>query len=224
MDLQTLGNNVDSGAYATKEEFYADAALIAENAVAFNTTRPNSGWVVALAKKFSGLLEREKKKAERRSVTMAASAAAAEAAGGEKKKIKLTLKRSSSQIDVDDAVDESSSAAASTSKKAKTGKKIKLKLNRGTQLQEGVSSTSSSKKSTTHTAPSNTTTTLEDFTKVAPMNSSRKAQCCKVLSSLKRRQSVHVKHFLKPMSDPKFVKDYKARIEVPMDLGTISSK
>ena len=223
MDLQTLGTNLDTtpGVYATKEEFYADVTLIAENAVTFNKTRPNSGWVMALVKKFTILFEKEKKKAE---------AAVAKGGGEQKKKIKLTLKRSSSKIDVDETIDDSNNTVTSNKK----GKKIKLKLNRGKQLPEGVSNSgASTKKSTnsssnssssTHTAPSNTTTTLSDFTKMAPMNPSRKAQCCKVLSSLKRRQSVHVKHFLKPVSDPKLVKDYKARIEFPMDLGTISSK
>ena len=229
MDLRTLLENLDSDKYSTKEEFYADTALIFENAVTFNKGRPNSGFVLTLAKKMNGVFEREKKKLERRSSvavasedTVAAAAAAAAVGGGEKKKIKLSLKRSGS----------STSAADDGSSNNPTKKKIKLKLNRGKQLPEGVSSSANaannhgtvSKSVATHTAPSNTTTTLNDFTKMAPMNIKRRAQCYKVLSSLKRRQATNVKHFLKPVNDAKIVKDYKAKIEFPMDLGTISSK
>jgi hypothetical protein len=56
------------------------------------------------------------------------------------------------------------------------------------------------------------------------MNNARRAQCYKILSGLKRRQAANVKEFLKPVSDAKIVKDYKAKIEFPMDLGTIGSK
>ena len=226
MDLRTLLENLDSNKYSTKEEFYADTALIFENAVTFNKGRPNSGFVLTLAKKMNGVFEREKKKLERRSSVAASedtvAAAAAAVGGGEKKKIKLSLKRSGS----------STSAADDGSSNNPTKKKIKLKLNRGKQLPEGVSSSANaannhgttSKSLATHTAPSNTTTTLNDFTKMAPMNIKRRAQCYKVLSSLKRRQATNVKYFLKPVNDAKIVKDYKAKIEFPMDLGTISSK
>jgi hypothetical protein len=237
MDLTTLGRNLDEGRYASKEEFYKDASLIFENAITFNKPRPNSGWVVQLSKKMTALLEREKKKAERKSVTMAMVASdadtASSSAAGEKKKLKLSLKRNSVSGESGNKAGSNSNIEAEEDKKKTLmgGKKIKLKLNRGKQLPEGVvnntSNTSTSNnpsKSTTYTAPSNSNTSLEDFTKIAPMNTLRRAQCSKVLSSLKRRQAVNVKHFLKPMNDPKLVKDYKEKIEFPMDLGTISSK
>eukprot|EP00956_Cyclotella_meneghiniana_P016813 scaffold26860_cov62-Cyclotella_meneghiniana.AAC.8 len=147
MDLRTLLENLNADKYSTKEEFYADTALIFENAITFNKGRPNSGFVLTLAKKMNGLFEREKKKLERRSsVSVAAAAsssvgssedtagAAATAAvgGAEKKKIKLSLKRSGSSI--------SAAADDASSSNNPTKKKIKLKLNRGKQLPEGVSS------------------------------------------------------------------------------------
>ncbi len=57
-----------------------------------------------------------------------------------------------------------------------------------------------------------------------PMNSARRAQCCKVLASLKRRQAAACKHFQKPVSDSQIVKNYKERVLNPMDLSTISSR
>jgi hypothetical protein len=57
-----------------------------------------------------------------------------------------------------------------------------------------------------------------------PMNAARRAQCCKVLASLKRRQATACRHFHKPVSDSAIVKNYKERVLNPMDLSTISSR
>ena len=229
MDLQTLSQNIDNEFYQNKEEFYTDVQLIWENAIAFNKGKPTSGFVIDLAKKMKGVFERERKKAERRSITAASSSSNTETTSsvGDKKKIKLTLKRNSVSGGASNPTDDAEDAQASNKAKVSLGgKKITLKLNKGKQLTEGVASNSAqnTQKSSTYTAPSNGSTTLEDFTKMAPMNHKRQAQCYKVLSSLKRRQAVNVRHFLKPVSDAKLVKDYKARIEFPIDLGTITSK
>lgn len=118
----------------------------------------------------------------------------------------------------------------STTSVASSGaKKIKLKLNRGKQLPEGVVAnttitTNPTPKPESSTPTTSKTVSLESYTKIAPMNSCRTAQCYKTLSGLKRRQVSNCKWFLKPVSDAKLVKDYRAKIECPMDLGTISSK
>lgn len=224
MDLSTLSSNLENGTYASKDEFFEDTNLIFDNAVAFNKGRPNSGFVLTMAKKMSQLFEREKKKLLKRGSIVDAGEAGT--SGGGSKKIKLSLKRGSSMgADVKSAAEDVQEDERRRTSMTGGGKKIKLKINRGKQLPEGaVASSTTSSKLATYTAPSNSSTTLEDFTKIAPMNPSRKAQCYKVLSGLKRRQAANVKEFLKPVSDPKLVKDYRDRIEFPMDLGTITSK
>lgn len=57
-----------------------------------------------------------------------------------------------------------------------------------------------------------------------PMNSARRAQCCKVLASLKRRQAAACRWFHKPVSDAAIVKNYRERVLNPMDLSAISSR
>eukprot|EP00980_Cylindrotheca_fusiformis_P011812 scaffold2816_cov121-Cylindrotheca_fusiformis.AAC.28 len=56
------------------------------------------------------------------------------------------------------------------------------------------------------------------------MNSTRQVQCVKVLNGLKHRQSQSIAVFLQPVSDKTIVKDYKSKIEYPMDLGTMQAK
>jgi len=55
-----------------------------------------------------------------------------------------------------------------------------------------------------------------------PMTPSRNSQCHKVLSALRRRKNAL--WFLKPISDPKIVDDYHAKIKNAVDIGTISSR
>jgi hypothetical protein len=219
MDLRTLGENLEAEKYENREEFYNDANLIWENAIAFNGGRSESQFVVGLAKKMSAAFERERKKAERRSIVNNSEAEASSVATApEKKKIKLSLKRSSLGDSTKSLEGDKSNDAASVKK---TNKKIKLKLKTAKSLppSEGASKTSDSAKS----SPSKNLT-LDQYTAIAPMTPSRKAQCYKALSSLKRRQASNCKWFLKPVNDAKLVKDYREKIEVPMDLGSISSK
>ena len=56
------------------------------------------------------------------------------------------------------------------------------------------------------------------------MTPQRRAQCHKILSSLKRRQHNNTQWFLKPFNDPKLIKDYKEKVKDQMDLGTLQSK
>ena len=58
----------------------------------------------------------------------------------------------------------------------------------------------------------------------APMDFARRAECYKIIYSLKRRQSSACKWFARPVSDPAIVKDYKEKIKNTMDLSTITSK
>ena len=51
------------------------------------------------------------------------------------------------------------------------------------------------------------------------------AQCSKVLSAIHNRNTQEdIQWFLKPMSDPQLVEDYKSKIRYPSDLGTIATK
>lgn len=65
MDLRTLKENIENGSYATREEFYADAKLIFDNAVLFNENR-DSAFVVKLARDMKKVLELLKKNAEKK--------------------------------------------------------------------------------------------------------------------------------------------------------------
>jgi len=65
MDLRTLRENIENGSYATREEFYADAKLIFDNAVLFNENR-DTAFVVKLARDMKKVLELLKKNAEKK--------------------------------------------------------------------------------------------------------------------------------------------------------------
>merc|ERR1711862_283136 len=64
MDLTTLKSNLDRGLYKTKEEFYADAQLIWDNAMQYNTGRPENAFIIDLAKQMAKASDRLRKKAE----------------------------------------------------------------------------------------------------------------------------------------------------------------
>jgi len=248
MDLRTLKENLDGGAYSTKEAFYADARLIFDNAIKFNTGR-ESDFVLTLARSMNKAFEKLRKTAERK-----AARAACESGGGskqkgkdgdkkeggeKKKKINIKLKRQKSTASVGDismassndsapgagggAGGEASAAtteSAAKPKKAKT--KLKLKLSAGSDSKKGdnASKKSKSKSSTTPKSSSGG----GEFLPV-PMTTNRRAQCSKVISSLKRRQPTACKQwFHKPVSDPAIVKDYREKISNPMDMSTLSSK
>ena len=176
-------------------------------------------------------------------------AASTAAVGGEekpkKKKISIKLKR---KMVMSEATDGSTTAAAvgggdmgndastadidfpKPTKKAKTKLRLSASVTNGKsdsavirgEEQELSTTTSSSKKAAKakHTDGKSASSSYES----TPMNSARRAQCCKVLASLKRRQAAACKFFHKPVSDPAIVKNYKERILNPMDLSTISSR
>ena len=125
MDLRTLKEHLENGTYAKKEEFYADAKLIFDNAVLFNKDRSESSWVVDLAKRMAKAFDRVRKNAEKKAARLAAAAAAADGGGdgdqkpskvgekkkggsgdqkaskeGKKKKITLKLKRTKPKTEV----------------------------------------------------------------------------------------------------------------------------
>jgi hypothetical protein len=56
------------------------------------------------------------------------------------------------------------------------------------------------------------------------MTDFRKDQCYKSISALKRSDYENVSWFTHPVNDPRLIDDYKAKIQHPMDLGTMWSK
>jgi hypothetical protein len=244
MDLRTLKENLEGGSYSTREEFYSDAKLIFDNAVLFNKDR-DSAFVVKLAESMTKALERLRRNAEKKAARLSAAADGGgggggtvggdgdgggkqQGEGGEKKtkKISIKLKRqkstTSSAADiptsstVDSIVGEAGHVvfdmATTTMPPATKKSKAKLKLK--------VSSSTFDK---IKKAGGDDVNHLEEY-ESTPMNLIRRAQCYKVLASLKRRQSSACKWFQKPVSDPAIIKDYKEKIANPMDLSTISSK
>jgi len=226
MDLRTLKENLEAGKYARKEEFYADAQLIFDNAITFNKDR-DSKFVVDLAKRMIRAFDRLKKKTEAATAkrngggdsSTAASTSAASGGGGSKK-IKLKLKRNNSILSTSSSTEEATSGTgagdAAGPPPTKKAKKVKLKLSLG----KSSSKSSDSKSSRSNSPASPIVETVSD----APMNATRRAQCYKIISSFKRRQPTNSKWFLKPINDPMIVKDYKEKIANPVDLGAITSK
>lgn len=260
VDLQTLKSNLDTSVYATREEFYDDTTLIFDNAIAFNKDRPDSNWVVDLAKRMSKAFDRVRKNAEKKAARAANAAgeefamsswgtedskssgssvsgtggaggregkqkgeataagggggagSAAASTVGKKKKISIKLKGPSA--------DGGESAAARSGEPAKPPKKAKLKLKLSRSSSQ---SNSGSIKSSSPGAGGGSSDIVETVTQ-APMNDERRAQCYKILASLKRRQPSTCKWFQKPVSDPMLVKDYREKIANPIDLSSIMSK
>ena len=204
MDLRTLSRNLENGTYSTKEEFYVDARLIFDNAILFNKDVPESKFVCDLAKRMMKAFDRVRKNAEKKAARLAgntgttgggsgnknqggsaggsdqkkAAAASGEQGGGEKKKkLSIKLKRQNSTISPVGGVSSSKASSTNDSSAGVAGepakKKAKLKLK--------VSSTM----------------TLDASAKVekVPMDSTRRAQCYKVITSLKRQQPSNCKWF-----------------------------
>jgi hypothetical protein len=153
------------------------------------------------------------------------------------KKPRLTLKLGKPKtLDTSDAFTPKTTSSSGTSK-------LSLKVggnSRGKELPKGVAppkaeakkvtkkttakrkvtdgSTSKTKKIKLSTSPS------QGNRGGMPMNLLRKAQCAKVLNGIKHRQYQNIAVFLQPVSDKSIVKDYKSKIEYPMDLGTMQTK
>lgn len=256
MDLRTLKENLERGAYAEKDEFYADAKRIFDNAVLFNKDRSESSWVVDLAKRMAKAFEKLRKSAEKKAARLAAAAAAAadEGGGGEpkpppgkeagekekkkgepkaggkegkKKKINIKMKRQKSTSSVGEISKSSSVDSADEAKPAKKSKtkKLKLKLSAGNKSLGGESKKEAKKSSggSEDGAKTKAASKPPDVAGV-PMNTSRRQQCYKIISGLKRRQPSACKWFHKPVTDPAIVKDYKEKISNPTDLSLILSK
>ena len=62
MDLGTLRIHLEGGKYRNRDEFYKDAMLCFENALAFHSGNKSTRWIVKLAKDMMKLVSREKKK------------------------------------------------------------------------------------------------------------------------------------------------------------------
>jgi hypothetical protein len=216
MDLRTLKENLDGGTYTTKEEFYTDTQLIFDNAIKFNKEREESKFIVDLSKRMIRAFERLMKKTEAAAAKQNGGDTTAAAAGGGTKKIKLKLKRNSSVLSVLSSNDEASGGGGDDGPPPnKKSKKVKLKFNLGGKA---TASTTNNQYGSPSISP------VVETVGEAPMNASRLAQCYKIMSSFKRRQPMNCKYFLKPVSDPMLVKDYRDKITDPVDLGTISSK
>jgi hypothetical protein len=220
MDLRTLKENLEAGKYTSKEEFYADTQLIFDNAITFNKDR-DSKFVVDLAKRMIRAFDRLKKKIEAAIAKKngGEETSAASAVGGGAKKLKLKLKRSSSVLTATSSNEEASTRTGGDDPPPnKKAKKVKLKLSLGKTANKAES------KSSRSNSPASTNTPMVETVGEAPMNATRRAQCYKIMASFKRRQPTNCKYFLKPVSDPMIVKDYKEKILNPVDLGAITSK
>ncbi len=251
MDLGTLKKNLDAGLYSTREEFCDDAALIFSNASLYNKGHKDSAFVLKLAESMTNALERLRRNAEKRILRQSVSTTTAlkgvgvtaaeggggvgvareggkhkissEGGGGEAKvktkKISIKLKRKSApptptavivegHVVAGKGADDASGPTETDNPKPVKKAKTKLSLS-------ATGKAVSTKAKIRHDGK-----TFE----AKPMTTARRAQCWKVLASLKRRQSAACKLFHKPVSDPAIVKIYKERILNPMDLSAISSR
>ncbi|KAK1745258.1 bromodomain-containing protein [Skeletonema marinoi] len=145
MDLRTLKENLEAGKYTAKEEFYADAQLIFDNAIAFNKDR-DSKFVVDLAKRMIRAFDRLKKKTEAATAKKNGGDSASTAStGGGTKKIKLKLKRNSSILSASSSTEEASSGTGGVAPPPnKKAKKVKLKLSLGKNASKSESKSSRS--------------------------------------------------------------------------------
>ena len=158
--------------------------------------------------------------------------------GNQNKKPRLTLKIGKPKTPTAEDDD-------STSKSASSGNgKISIKMSgggggsRGKELPKGVAPPKSNKKTASKKSLPKNKKTKITLKASAPgasrgtmqMTSTRKAQCLKVLSGLKRRKYKDVGWFLQPISeknkeyDKNFIKQYRSRIKHPMDLSTMQAK
>eukprot|EP00571_Detonula_confervacea_P006186 CAMPEP_0172316206 /NCGR_PEP_ID=MMETSP1058-20130122/27507_1 /TAXON_ID=83371 /ORGANISM="Detonula confervacea, Strain CCMP 353" /LENGTH=1200 /DNA_ID=CAMNT_0013030463 /DNA_START=35 /DNA_END=3637 /DNA_ORIENTATION=+ len=233
MDLQTLKEHLENGTYAKKEEFYADAKLIFDNALLFNKGR-DSKFVLDLAKSMIKAFDRVRKSAEKKAARLAAAADGgsvgnqkASKEGGKKKKINIKLKKQKSTSSIGELPkaapsDSTGAGDVSTKNDSKPTKKVKTKL----KLKLSTGSSDAKKGASKVKVKSSTpkSDSAAEKVEVVPMNSFRRAQCVKIIASLKRRQPGACKWFHKPVSDPAIVQDYKEKISNPMDLSMVSSK
>ena len=119
MDLQTLANSLEAGAYSNKEDFYKDATLTFQNAITYHSAKTSS-WIADAGQRMLKLLQKEREKAEKKGTKGSKKNQGAAGGGGSKLKLKLGGK--------------SSTAEASS---AKPKMSIKLPANSGKQVPAG---------------------------------------------------------------------------------------
>ena len=146
-----------------------------------------------------------------------------------KKKIKLKISRGKElpkgvSADGHTAQNASSSSAKSSKQSQSSEKSLK-------STSEKIENSSGGTSENPDPPPPTNSNATTDIASIATadyggalMNSARRAECYKIISSLKRREHANCKWFMKPVSDKGLVKDYKEKILNPMDLGTLSSK
>ena len=246
MDLRTLKENLEKGEYTTRDEFYTDAKLIFDNAVLFNKDR-DSAFVVKLAESMTKALERLRRNAEKKAARLGLAAASGGGEGLVKSSVGVGGKSGDDTSVLSEAVTVKSKGGGGGGGGEKKAKKISIKLNKQKSASSSVASSSgnssndrgggdtvvlaSSSKPAKKaklklklTSQKGDTLAVTDKFESTPMSISRRAQCSKVLASLKRRQQEACKWFHKPVSDPVIVKDYREKISSPMDLSSMSSK
>jgi cell division septation protein DedD len=122
MDLGTLSSNLESGAYATRQDFFQDACRIFENAVAYHANRETK-WIAKLGKEMLKITQRERKTADKK---MEFADAAAAAAAKPKVSALLPTKKNKKLL---------------ADKKEGGGPKLKLKLGSGTSPKSAATDT-----------------------------------------------------------------------------------
>lgn len=228
MDLGTLGTNLENGLYKNRNEFFADAKLIFQNAQVFHKGKKVTAWIIKLAKEMLKLVNKEEKAADKKTPKKAPSLKLKIPKNEDLPKPILNIKLGktvpevavATTVPTPPAPPKPTTAAPkpNTIKLSITKPTIKKTpdmempppraLSRGKELPKGV--VAAKKKSPKK--------------KVAVLTEDLKAQCFKVLAGLKRRQPQNVVWFLKPISDKVVIDDYRAKIRYPMDIGTMTTK
>jgi hypothetical protein len=290
MDVSTLSNNLESGAYSDRESFFKELFMIYENAIAYHGDKQTK-WIADQAKlmlksaksKYNNPGSKKKKDSSTKNKKLLPTKknkkapsenTAKKDIGGTKLKLKLigsgssgtalttdpagipnvSIKVNKSSMNNNQLPKETgakkprltlklgkSKASRETSDSgAATPKSTSIGNSRGKELPKGVTppkaeskkatKKNASKKKSGDTSGGSKSKKIKLSTggshanRGIPMTPARIAQCVKVLNGLKRRQQQNIAIFLQPVSDKNIVKDYKAKIKYPMDLGTMQSK
>lgn len=157
-------------------------------------------------------------------------------ASSSKLKLKISTNNTTS-VTKQNNMDEPSTMNATTSnvssgvhsKKGTSGPSKKKESHRTlpTKSKQMTSKSSNLELAMSAPVPSNASTMVVDTSPASDggiMTDVRKDQCYKSISALKRSDYENVSWFTRPVSDPRLIDDYKAKIQHPMDLGTMWSK
>lgn len=160
MDLGTVGKNLQSGLYQSKQEFLLDLNLCFDNANTFHKDNAENAWIITLAMKMKKNINKELKVAEKKFGQMATVTPSG--GGGTKKKKVPNTKTPSSNHSKTDATsivtttgDQNDKAPASNSNQRP---KLSLKLNKTTSAAQQNTNVSTAGSSTTLQTPANTDT------------------------------------------------------------------